>query len=72
VPRKSDDGSDTIYSAEERLLALVIAAVLLGVETGLDRVLGDTTVGKVLLPLVGLGIFCCLAIAAFGRLSNDP
>jgi hypothetical protein len=72
VPRQSDDGSDTIYSAEERIWALVIAAVLLGLEAELDRLLGDTNVGKVLLPLVGFVIFCCLAIAALGRLSNDP
>jgi drug/metabolite transporter superfamily protein YnfA len=72
VPRQSDDRSDTIWSAEERVWALVVAAVLLGVEAVLDRALGGTTVGKVLAPLVGVGIFSCLWIAVVGRASNDP
>jgi hypothetical protein len=72
VPRHSEDRSSTIWSAEERVLALVVAAVLLGVEAVLDRALGGTTVGKVLAWLVGVVIFGCLWIAVVGRASKTP
>jgi hypothetical protein len=73
VPRQTDDHGNTIFSAEERVWAILVGVVLLGVELVLDRTpLGDTTVGRVLAPLVGVGIFSCLWIAVVGRASNDP
>ena len=71
MPRQSEDGSETIFSREERLWALLIAAIGIAINIGPDHTWGHTTVGKVIGVLVGLVIFGCICIAAFGRLWNE-
>jgi len=71
VPRKSDDGHTTIYSTEERFLALLIAPVLAGLSLLGQSVLGDSLAWKIVGFIIGFGVLTCLWIGLVGRTSDD-
>jgi hypothetical protein len=71
VSRKSDDGHTTIYSPEERLLALLIAPVLVGLALLGQSVFGDFLAWKIVGFIIGFGVLSCLWIGFVGRTSDD-
>jgi hypothetical protein len=75
VPRGTKVDEDTIrFSAEERVVLLVIAGGLIALGTFLRRVVGldeDTDVGKIVLAIVGLPVIFLTFGAVFGRTSSD-
>ena len=72
VPRKSDDGHTTIYSTEERFLALLIAPVLAG-RPLIARPVStrESLAWKIVGFIIGFGVLTCLWIGLVGRTSDD-
>lgn len=71
VPRKSQNGYDTIYSSTERLLAIPIGCGLVGLGWLDQLVLGYTLVGAIVGFVLGFGVLTCLWITVVGRMSDD-